>query len=132
MTYIKERILSSGNVPLSVPHFGIKFGHQHRWVRFGIFPIVRLLGDATHVGHDALIEISHYFVFKQISTLDLAANFVFLAVARVDTNDVGEAFGIGYAFQQWQLTFGKEASHNGTGIGRCLTRKGCCGKCNTA
>jgi hypothetical protein len=125
-TYIKKRVLPCGNVPLSIPQLGVELGHQYGWIGLGILPFIWFLRDASHIGHDALVELSHYFVLKEVAALNLTSNFVFFSVASVDAHHVGETFGVGYAFQEGKLTFGKEAANNFTRIRGCLTGKWCC------
>jgi hypothetical protein len=104
-TYIKKGILSSCNVPSSVPQFCVKFGNQDRRVWYGVQSFVRLLRDATHVRNDTFVEFSNYFILKEITALDLTSYLIIPSITGVDTNHIGETFGVCDTLEQGNLTF---------------------------
>jgi hypothetical protein len=113
---VKELILAGRNVPPSVEQRRVKRWHQSAGGWDGVRPVVSLFGDALHVTHGTLVELSHNVVFKQIATLNLTPSLVGLSVARVDANDVGQTVWIDNALGKGELTFLEQTRGNGTAV----------------
>ena len=91
---IKQLILPRSNIPSTIPQLGIKALHQLILRRYGVAPIIRLLGYTRHVANRTLVEFSNGLILKDVTAFDLASGLVCLAIARIDTDDVGKAVGV--------------------------------------
>ncbi len=113
---IKKFILSSSNVPFSIPQVRIKLGDQDFILGNRIRSVIRTGGDTIHIRHSTLIEFSHDTILKDVTAFDLTSSFIFLPITGVDANDVGEAVGVGDAFREGKLALVQQTESDGLSV----------------